>query len=171
MRTASFLHFMWPVRHVHSSLALLCVLPKSFTIFPCRQSFNISVVGCSYSMFASYSWHEKDGFKMQGNRGSQSKFALFIFFKQRQLIALNRKGAQQRAWIAYGDSTWHASQYKVNKLHQKILNFSLKDMTKTPLKTQRGLIVLNRQGAQQRTWIAYGDCSWNTNKYKVHKLH
>ena len=36
---------------------------------------------------------------------------------------------------------------------------------------QRELIVFNRQGTEQQTWIAYGNSTWHTNKYKVHKLH
>ena len=41
--------------------------------------------------------------------------------KQSELIALNRSGTQQQTCIADGHSTWHASKYKVHKIHQKYI--------------------------------------------------
>ena len=41
-----------------------------------------------------------------------------VLNKQREMIALDRQGTQQQTWIAYGNSTLHASEYKVYTLHQ-----------------------------------------------------
>ena len=46
--------------------------------------------------------------------------------KQGELIRLSRQGTQQQTWIAYGNSTWHASKYKVHKVHRGYIPASCK---------------------------------------------
>ena len=49
------------------------------------------------------------------------KFVNTRIDKWREIIALNRQGTQQHTWIAYSNSTLHASEHRVHKLHQRYI--------------------------------------------------
>ena len=56
----------------------------------------------------------------EGHESDQAELTKFRINKVSELIALYRQGTQQQTWISNGEFTWHASKYKVNKLHQKV---------------------------------------------------